>query len=1049
MPLMTGKSPSTPRIQRKIQDPPKPYSLMKKSRFNCFSAALICLLAAPAALADTYYWDANGATPGTGGSNTYGSTSTRWTTDPTGSIATVALAGGLNNDYIFEGTPGTITFNGSFSGNSWSFNTDYTLTTGTGASATRTLSLIAGATGTFSLAAGVNLTVTSFADPTPLGINISAPITGTATSSVTITGGAFGTELATLSGLSTFGGGTTISGGTLRLGTSSTFAGGAVASGPTGTGPVTLAQGATLDTLATSRVLGASTFFVNGDVNIGKPATTSRLLLAGPIDLGGGQRTLALFRNGTVTAQLGSGTEAFRLGQQANGPAVSISSGTLRLVSDASVTTTYTAARFDGATTAISFTGNSGLTIGDRVIAFSQSANPFGTTSETLPKLTVEAGGYYNMNDGGTGSLGTTVFSLTGAGTVTNLDTNGGTATLVVAGSDATIFSGSITDGANLNATLGTAAAANTFTALTHGGLGSLNLSGTNSYTGATTVRSGTLEISGTNSGTAYTISNNVDNGVGNEPVLKLGNLSALPLGAKITGADSTLRDGTVDLAVAGAYTMSSYERGNIIFTASSGSPTTLTFTDASKITVGGNTNRTLVNNSSNLSLVFASTLDIGGDVVTNVNITGPGNTTVTGGILSTGTSARGLAKGGSGTLTINGASSYTGATTINGGVLRLGDVNALPGGIGATGGTSNLVFNASTGVIGLNGDFLRPVGPGPDQVTANPTADPALGQSMGFAAFGGDRLVEFGTSIMLSSTSYAGVGLALGAVTSDSKVTVVNDINLASSSRTVLVNDGSAAVDAELSGVISSAAATLVKTGTGTLALTGTNSYGSASGGTQVLAGVLLVDGDSLSDTSKLVIDGGKLDLNGAETVGTLFFGGVQQDAGTYGPLGSVLPIIESANFTGPGTLVVTTDPVTDSYTPWANSFGLENPWVTVANPELNGEPTADADNDGMSNQQEYAFGLTPNSGSSVNPIIVQLSKTTGLFTYTRRLPSLTTPALGFGYEYSTTLSGAWTSFTPDSTSSNSGSPVEEIIVDVPDALLANPALFVRVTAQ
>ncbi|MEY3895505.1 MAG: hypothetical protein RLZZ214_1024, partial [Verrucomicrobiota bacterium] len=38
---------------------------------------------------------------------------------------------------------------------------------------------------------------------------------------------------------------------------------------------------------------------------------------------------------------------------------------------------------------------------------------------------------------------------------------------------------------------------------------------------------------------------------------------------------------------------------------------------------------------------------------------------------------------------------------------------------------------------------------------------------------------------------------------------------------------------------------------------------------------------------------------------------------------------------------------------------------------------------------------------------------------------------------------------FTPDSATSNSGSPVEEIIVDVPNILLANPALFVRVTAQ
>lgn len=49
--------------------------------------------------------------------------------------------------------------------------------------------------------------------------------------------------------------------------------------------------------------------------------------------------------------------------------------------------------------------------------------------------------------------------------------------------------------------------------------------------------------------------------------------------------------------------------------------------------------------------------------------------------------------------------------------------------------------------------------------------------------------------------------------------------------------------------------------------------------------------------------------------------------------------------------------------------------------------------------------------------------------------------------YEYSTTL-GSWATFTPDSTSTNSGTPVEAITVDVPNALLANTSLFVRVRA-
>ena len=47
--------------------------------------------------------------------------------------------------------------------------------------------------------------------------------------------------------------------------------------------------------------------------------------------------------------------------------------------------------------------------------------------------------------------------------------------------------------------------------------------------------------------------------------------------------------------------------------------------------------------------------------------------------------------------------------------------------------------------------------------------------------------------------------------------------------------------------------------------------------------------------------------------------------------------------------------------------------------------DPGADPDGDAMTNQQEFAFGLNPNSGASVNPVTVPLDKTTGKFRYTR----------------------------------------------------------------
>jgi autotransporter-associated beta strand protein len=122
--------------------------------------------------------------------------------------------------------------------------------------------------------------------------------------------------------------------------------------------------------------------------------------------------------------------------------------------------------------------------------------------------------------------------------------------------------------------------------------------------------------------------------------------------------------------------------------------------------------------------------------------------------------------------------------------------------------------------------------------------------------------------------------------------------------------------------------------------------------------------------------------------------------------------------------------------YTTWAGGFPG---FIDTA-------PGSDPDGDGLTNQQEYAFGLDPTSGSSVSPITQMLSQTGGTFKYTRRLPGLT--GLTYTYESSTTLSG-WDLFVPVSEATNSGTPVEEITVTVPPALLTDPKVFVRVKAN
>ncbi|MCX6872724.1 MAG: DUF2341 domain-containing protein [Verrucomicrobia bacterium] len=76
-----------------------------------------------------------------------------------------------------------------------------------------------------------------------------------------------------------------------------------------------------------------------------------------------------------------------------------------------------------------------------------------------------------------------------------------------------------------------------------------------------------------------------------------------------------------------------------------------------------------------------------------------------------------------------------------------------------------------------------------------------------------------------------------------------------------------------------------------------------------------------------------------------------------------------------------------------------------SFANAFTDKDPSHDPDLDGMTNQEEFAFGLDPTTGSSVDPITRELDKATGIFKYTRTKDS------GFTYKvyYSTNLSG-WT---------------------------------------
>ena len=125
---------------------------------------------------------------------------------------------------------------------------------------------------------------------------------------------------------------------------------------------------------------------------------------------------------------------------------------------------------------------------------------------------------------------------------------------------------------------------------------------------------------------------------------------------------------------------------------------------------------------------------------------------------------------------------------------------------------------------------------------------------------------------------------------------------------------------------------------------------------------------------------------------------------------------------------------PTTLSYADWANAHGI------------NGQAgSADADHDGMSNFQEYAFGLNPESGKSVNPISVPFNKATGTFSYTRTVNTGLTYTVWHSADLVT-----WTSTgATQGTAIADGGDVETVPVTLDAGLLSAPKLFVRVQAQ
>jgi len=393
--------------------------------------------------------------------------------------------------------------------------------------------------------------------------------------------------------------------------------------------------------------------------------------------------------------------------------------------------------------------------------------------------------------------------------------------------------------------------------------------SGVNTFTGPINITLGYFTTGSTtatgNANNPVNIANAATTGLTLANNISIGSLS----GGGSTGGLVTLAANTLTI---GGNNVSTTFAGVI---SSSGSPTTsliktgtgiLTLTGTNTFTGAVTISNGLVNISNVANLGSGTAIGIAGGGLqfsanTTNNIADPSSRTITinaGGATfdtnniqiifasAVGNSGTGgLTKAGPGTLFLLGANTYTGATTVNAGVLNLQNATAVSAGSSVT--------VASGGSLALQGGL-------------NFGAKPLTLSGTGAAA---------GMSGALVNAS--GANTYAGAITLGADATVSSDVgSLALSSATAIAGTGFAlTLGGASGGTVSSsigtgAAGSLFKTGAGTWTLSGTTA--NYTGATSITGGTLSITGGALGSTSGTTLGGGTLALtSGSQNIGNL----------------------------------------------------------------------------------------------------------------------------------------------------------------------------------
>ena len=666
-----------------------------------------------------------------------------------------------------------------------------------------------------------------------------------------------GTGTLTLSGTNTYSGNTTISGGMLSISADSNLG---PAPGSTTAGKLVL-DGGTLATTA-SFTLNANrgiALNINGGTFNQSASTTLSYagIIAGAGSLtkaGAGTMTLSTGSNNTYTGSTNVTNGTLNVsGSLADTTVVNISSGAAYNVSASDTIGSFTG---DGTINLVSGTltafGDNSSAIYGGVIAGAGSLTKAGTGTLTLTGTNTYAGATTISAGALQIGNGTANGSITGTSSITD---NG---TLIYNRSDAVTLSKVISGTGNLTQT----------------GSGTLTLSGANTYIGSTNVTAGTLAVSGSLADSTVV---NVSSGA-------VYNVSVTDTIGSFTG------DGTI--SVVAQHTLRAFGdnsdetfSGVIVGEGSLEKLGTGTLTLAGTNTYAGSTTI------SNGTLVIGGNGSLGsgtygGFVVNNGNFIYNSTTNQS---LSNRMSGTGnLTQNGTGTLTLSldplFNNTYTGNTTINGGVLRIssdGQLGNTTSQLVLNGGTlwttANLTLNVSRSVIlGANGGTF-------DQTTG--TALTYAGVIDGAASL---NKVGMGTLTLSGANTYTGAtNVSAGAFNVSGTLADTTTVNVSSGATyNVLSNDtiasfsgagsitlgngntltafsdnSSASYGGDLSG-----AGGFTKAGTGTLTLTGTNTY---TGTTTIDAGTLqLGDSGTTGSIAGSVVNNGMLVFNRSNAV-------------------------------------------------------------------------------------------------------------------------------------------------------------------------------------